>query len=209
MTPSVNVKSYGELPYNEREILRYAGCRGEDAQSVSLMRSCIEEARGVLTYKVCCCQVPVKVSDDGCDFGSFTVSSKDLAKNLSGCCRAVVFAATVGFGIDRLISKYTRLSPSRALMLQALGAERIEALCDAFCGEFEERGYAVRPRFSPGYGDAALSVQSDIFSLIDPPRKIGLCLGGNLLMSPTKSVTAFMGILKSDRSSACTAGGNV
>ena len=83
-------------------------------------------------------------------------------------------------------------------MMQAIGAERIEALCDAFCDDMEkEMGVSLRPRFSPGYGDLPLSVQKDIISLLEAPKRIGLSLNDSLLMSPTKSVTAFAGISNS------------
>ena len=51
-----------------------------------------------------------------------------------------------------------------------------------------------RPRFSPGYGDLPLEVQRTLFSLLEPMRHIGLSLTDSLLMSPTKSVTAFVGL---------------
>ena len=92
--------------------------------------------------------------------------------------------------LDRLIAKYSHLSPSRAVMLQAFGAERIEALCEAVCAD----GGAVTARFSPGYGDLPLNLQGDLFQILDCPRKIGLTLNQSLLMSPSKSVTALMGI---------------
>ena len=80
-------------------------------------------------------------------------------------------------------------------MMQAVGAERVEALCDAFCEQFRrENGVGLRPRFSPGYGDLPLAAQRELFALLDCPRKIGLTLNESLLMSPTKSVTAFAGI---------------
>ena len=106
----------------------------------------------------------------------------------------MIFAATVGFEIDRLIMKYTRLSPSHALMLSALGAERIEALCVAFCEDIKKRHGVCRPRFSAGYGDLSIEVQREIFNLLTPQAKIGLTLTDSMLMSPTKSVTAFIGI---------------
>jgi len=37
-------------------------------------------------------------------------------------------------------------------------------------------------------------MQRDIFAVLDCPRKIGLSLNGSLLMSPSKSVTAIIGI---------------
>ena len=74
--------------------------------------------------------------------------------------------------------------------MQALGAERVEALCDAFCAEFE----GAKMRFSPGYGDLPLDTQRALFALLDCPRKLGLTLNESLLMSPSKSVTAIMGL---------------
>ncbi|NLB15389.1 MAG: Vitamin B12 dependent methionine synthase activation subunit, partial [Clostridiales bacterium] len=131
------------------------------------------------------------------NFGAFSVQSADLAKNLYGCESVLLFAATVGVGIDRLISKYSRISPARSVIIDALGAERIEALCDALCEDFAlENKAKLKPRFSPGYDDLPLEAQKDVFAVLDCPRKIGLSLNDSLLMSPTKSVTAFAGIVR-------------
>ena len=59
-------------------------------------------------------------------------------------------------------------------------------------------GVFLKPRFSPGYGDLPLSMQTDIFRVLDCPRKVGLTLNNSLLMSPSKSVTAIMGIHKTE-----------
>ena len=188
-------KSYPSPDFCEKEILRYAGCKASDDATLTLMHSCIEEAKGVLCYEVCYGILPVRVQDDLCNFGCFSLSSKNLAKNLSQSSRVILFAATVGIGIDRLINKYGKLSPSRALMMQAIGAERIEALCDAFCKDTSTAlNVCLAPRFSPGYGDLPLSAQKDIFSVIDASRQIGVYLTDSMLMSPSKSVTAFAGI---------------
>ena len=56
-----------------------------------------------------------------------------------------------------------------------------------------DSGLAVRPRFSPGYGDLPLALQREVFAALDCPRRIGLTLSDSLLMSPTKSVTALIG----------------
>ena len=191
----LHTKIYDAPPVRKKEILRYAGCAESDDATAALMEDCLTEATGVLTYKVCWRKLSVDVRDEVCEFGTFSVSSRQLAHNLAGCTRVILFAVTVGVGIDRLIAKYSRIAPSRALMMQAIGAERIEALCDAFCAEMEtETGFSLRPRFSPGYGDLPLEVQSEIITLLDTPRQIGLSLNDSLLMSPTKSVTAFAGI---------------
>ena len=64
---------------------------------------------------------------------------KALSKNLSGCKTAVIFAATVGLMPDRLISRYGVSSPAKALVFDAIGAERIESLCDHFCEDLKEK----------------------------------------------------------------------
>ena len=49
------------------------------------------------------------------DLGFTVTHSRDLQKNLKGCCRIILFGATVGLELDRLIARYGRLSPSKAL----------------------------------------------------------------------------------------------
>lgn len=134
-----------------------------------------------------------------CDFGCFSVRSEQLAKNLQGCSKVLLLAATAGVGIDRLTEKYGRIAPSKALMFQAIGAELVEAVCDVFSKEYEtEHNCILRPRFSPGYGDLPLETQKDIFAVLECAKKIGLTLNDSLLMSPSKSVTAFAGIGEED-----------
>ena len=188
-------KTYPAPPFCEKEILRYAGCKSTDNETHKLLADCINEAQDKLTYKVCYRELPVTVKGDICDFGTFKAQSQSLSKNLENCDRVILFGATVGVGIDRLIAKYGRISPARALMLQAIGAERIEALCDAFCEDIQNTlGIGLKPRFSPGYGDLPLDTQKDIFALLDCSKRIGLTLNSSLLMSPSKSVTAVIGL---------------
>lgn len=188
------IKTYPAPPFCEREILRYAGCKTADGEILALLSSCLDEVKDKLVYKVCYREFSLQITDGVCDFGAFTLRSNRLAQNLRGCETALVFAATVGVEIDRLIAKYGKLSPAKALFFQAIGAERIEALCNAFCAEAEgERKTKAKPRFSPGYGDLPLETQKTLFAALDCAKKIGVCLNESMLMSPSKSVTAIIG----------------
>lgn len=187
-------KAYSALPYNEKEILRYAGCKDADDAVRALLGACRAEAEGKLSYKVCYLPLHVTVEDDLCDFGVLSVRSADLARNLRGCTEAAVFAATVGVGAERLIAKYSAHSPAKALLFDAIGTERIETLCDRFCADLQaEKPMHARPRFSPGYGDLPLSFQKEIFSVLQCEKHIGLTVTESLMMSPSKSVTAIVG----------------
>lgn len=179
---------------NTKEILRYArSVPGEEGMD-ALLHECLNELLPLLSYRICYKILPIKREGEELYIGEIKPDSS-LARNALGDCkRAVVFAATVGLSPDRLIRRYSTASPAKALLVQAIGAERVESLCDEFVRYLKEEGYLLRPRISPGYGDLPLTLQREIFSILEC-SKIGLTLGDNLLMTPSKSVTAFIGVL--------------
>lgn len=189
------IKTYTAPAICQKEILRYAGCKAVDCETQKLLENCLNEAKDKFVYKVCYCNLPVNVNTDICDFGAIKVRSAKLAKNLEGCESVIILGATVGVEIDRLIAKYSRISPAKALMFQAIGTERIESLCDTFCEDIKNSlNTNLKPRFSAGYGDLPLDTQKEIFSVLNCSKHIGLTLNDSLIMSPSKSVTAFAGI---------------
>lgn len=199
------VKKYDEadkaLVVNEREVLRYAGYLGlpetMDETLRAVFAQVVEELKGAFSYQVCYRRMEV-TWEDGMPLFPLQTQSKDLARCLNGSSEVILFAATVGLEIDRHIAKHQRFSPTKALLMQAYGAERVETLCNAFCGEIkrqaEAEGLQCTARFSPGYGDLPLEAQRDVFRLLDCNRKIGISLNESLLMTPSKSVTALFGM---------------
>ncbi len=194
----IEKKTYQGLPYNKKEILRYSGVKNSAPDIEKLMEECIEEAEKILTYQVCFCELPVRVFRERIMISDVVIDSKNLSDVLASCDSAILFGATVGVGPDRLISKYGKLSPAKAFMFQAIGAERIETLCNAFCEEknqeVKKEGKSLCPRFSPGYGDLDLTLQKDLFRILSLSKNIGLTLNESMLMSPSKSVTAIVGV---------------
>ena len=198
MTARPIIKSFTPPSVSRREVLRYMRCKEHTATIGALIDRSLNICLSSLRYDTVYFITPISISSDEIDMGFCKTQSHDLARCLDGCSQAVVLAATVGLDIDRLISRYSRLEPSVAVCLDAIGAERIEALCDVFCDELSteltRNGYSLRPRFSPGYGDLPLELQRDIFKALDCPKVIGLALSESLLMTPSKSVTAIIGI---------------
>ena len=69
--------------------------------------------------------------------------------------------------------KYGKLSPTKALFFQAIGATMIETLCDEFSQEIKsELSVNLKPRFSPGFGDLELTCQKDIFKILNCSKNI-------------------------------------
>lgn len=195
----MNHKMILEAPeWNRNEIARYARAKSDDPRISALIDTCIIEAEPLLDYRVSYTTDGIVRTKDYLSFCGIRTSSTTIKKAVNGCGKVTLFAATIGAPFDRLIARYGRLEPSKALIFQAIGAERIESLCDAFCDKMNTDlnafGKSLRPRVSPGYGDIPLEMQRQIFRVLDCERKIGLTLNESLLMSPSKSVTAIVGI---------------
>ena len=146
--------------------------------------------------KLCAVYDVYSVHIDGAivNLGFVSTKSNDLAKNLSGCDKVAVFACTVGAEVDRLIAKYKQIAPSRSLIFQALGSALAERWADEINNIITTEYGATAPRFSCGYGDLGIDVQRDIFNSLYLEKNLGITLGESYFMTPTKSITAFVGI---------------
>ena len=98
---------------------------------------------------------------------------------------------------DALLRRVSVMSGADALVLQAVGTAAVEEWMD--CVENEIRaelapGETLVRRYSPGYGDFPLAAQRQLLGLLDAPRTVGVSLTDTLLMAPSKSVSAVIGV---------------
>lgn len=196
----VLIKRYGGAPVNLREIYRYAGGSAEHADLCKAVEDCLLELADALSFSVCYRELEIKRQDGVLDLGFAKTDSKNLSDLLLECERILLFAATIGPMPDRMLLKYGRVSPLKALVTDAVGSERVESLCELFvkerAQEYQKEGCFLTPRFSPGYGDLPLTLQKEIFLALEPEKHLGLTLSERMLMWPCKSVTALAGIGK-------------
>ena len=181
---------------DRREALRYLGytpSTGDISGVIPLLDELEERVLAVQDLKAVYGIFGIK-RGDMLDLGFAKIDSRDLGRYLSGCNRLALFAATAGAGIDRLIAKYNRISPARAAVTQALGAALVEEWCNTVHAQLTAQYGAITVRFSCGYGDLPLTLQRDIFAALDVTKKIGVTLSDDCFMTPTKSVTAIVGI---------------
>ncbi len=183
-----------ELPFDRSEILRYAALPEAEAASVAgPLEACLRETGGRIRCRGVWRVYPVRETGDALDLGFATTESRSLRSVLAGCGEIGLFAMTAGLEMDRLIARAGVQSPVRGLLMHAIGAERVESACDAFCGQLGALvpGRTCRGRFSPGYGDLPLTMQRQVFAALRCERNLGMQLGQEtLLMTPSKSVTA-------------------
>lgn len=201
---SVVIKQFTAIPQAlpAKEVARYMGMRGDnlDCEISSRIEQLWPRFRKEISCRACWLEVPVSISENIIDMGIVTVKSDALAINLKNCDKAILFAATIGSGADRLCRAASVNTPSNALIYDAMGSTAIEWFCDALCESLSHEfpAYTQRPRFSPGYGDLSLALQEDLLRVLDARRIIGLTLSDSLLMIPQKSVTAIVGLKKSN-----------
>ena len=188
----------------QKEIERYLGYRGftPDDSIRAIMDETVAEMTSVMTphstHKIFDIE---DLTSDTISFADLTIRSEGLARNLAGCDKVVMAAFTIGIGVDRLIRRYERSDMMRAAILQAAGAAAVEEYCDMVNEQIRQyagaTGHNLKPRFSPGYGDLALDLQRDFERILQMNRTCGISLTDSLLMIPSKSVTAFIGMYPS------------
>lgn len=186
---------------SRREICRYLGYRGNepDPAAKALTEDCIGELAARLSPRFFAREYPYSVTEEGeLDLTCFRVRSESLGKNLRGCRSVILFGATLGAGVDLLLRRYSALQMSRAVVMQAAAAAMIESYCnlenDRLSGEYRKKGLYLRPRFSPGYGDFPLEAQKEFAKALELEKRTGIALTDSLLMVPSKSVTAVIGV---------------
>jgi len=198
----------------QEEVLRYLGCQGAEADErvvlqIKLMaEEAASEANAKNVFGIWDCQTGPDTVTLGADRLSGTgrpsceiiIKSRDLARHLHGCSRAVLFAATLGTGADTLLRRYSALDMEKALIAQAVCTAMIERYCDTVVCEAAQSplldGLHPTARFSPGYGDFDISWQKDMLTLLDCEKQIALSLTDGYMLVPSKSVTAIAGFSK-------------
>lgn len=182
---------------NFSETLRYLGYAKKsvvESGVEELLNSCADEVLAAQNLRACYSVFDIYAEGEKLNLGFAQVESRSLAINLSGCKKIVLFACTAGVGIDRLIAKYSRISPAKAAVIQAAGAALVEDWCEEICALIKREYGETKPRFSCGYGDLPLTLQRHIFAALSVEKHLGITLSDDCFMTPTKSVTAIVGI---------------
>ncbi|MBQ9901593.1 MAG: Vitamin B12 dependent methionine synthase activation subunit [Clostridia bacterium] len=198
-----------------REVLRYSGVRSFkdcDEKIISDAVRAAEQAGEASLPKSVSRECSLSVSGNVCVIDGLEIVSRSLAEHLAGCERALLFAATLGSGVDMLIGRYSAVRMSYAVLLQGAAAALIELYCDIECAALESRylaeGCFLLPRFSPGYGDFPLECQQTLTGHLNAYKYAGIAVSDGGQMTPMKSVSAVIGLSREGKSrrGSCASG---
>ena len=178
---------------NRKEAVRYLG--GSGIQLNYRMDCLMDECEKVILQKASPKFLYI-IKDLPCDE---IMHGKDINNHLENCEKAIVMCATLGAEIDKVIRISQISDMAKAVVLDRFASVAIEQVCCKVDELLAEKypDYYMTFRFSPGYGDYPIELQKDFLKMLDAPRKIGLTVNDNYLLTPAKSVTAVAGLSKS------------
>ena len=121
------------MDINVREVLRYLGYGRNQADEavMGMVSDCIDKVRQTANPKSVYRRFPLNITDDNyIEAAGIRVKSNSLAKNLKDCSEVILFAATLGTDVDRMLNRYLKLDITRAAVFQAVAAGAIEGYCN-------------------------------------------------------------------------------
>lgn len=187
------------LNYDLNEVLRYLGYRGKsaDEKTLAMIENSYRELLKTIQPKYIFREFDFLKTDSSVVIDETEFKSKKLLSHLKNSDKIVLFGATLGSGADIAVRKFSVKNTAMGAVAQAVAASLTENLCDIGCEEISESiGGTFRPRFSPGFADLDLSSQIDFFKLLPMTKLLGVTLSQGCMMTPSKTVTAFIGVRK-------------
>ena len=194
------------LPFPMKEIYRRIGMpehKVAEHEGVSeMLEKALEIAEPLIQPRAIYRFLPIQtISDNTVRFINvpFTIGSRQVAKLLGSCSNAVVFMSTIGKALEQQSHEmFQEGDVTLAFLLDAIASETADAAADFLHRRIipslvKEQGYQVTARFSPGYGDWPITVQSDVLQICEGGR-IDISVTESSLMIPRKSVSAVFGL---------------
>ena len=192
------------ISINKEEVLRYLGHKGQivDENIMNTIDECIKEVKEIITPRVIYEYKDIKIIDEGVEIlgTNLRLTGNDIKNHLSNSKKSILMAVTIGNEIERKTRLYENTNLTKALILDSCATTAVEEVCDIIEEEVRKKAendnMDITFRYSPGYGDLPLDLQSSFLRVLDAQKKIGLTVSENNILFPRKSVTAIIGIVE-------------
>ena len=199
---------YEVTSVDRAEVLRYLGYSGQpmtaelDARVDGVVARCLEVARPAGVWRVFEVAGREPTADGRASVQlagtSLELVGESMREHMAGACAVAVMAVTAGMPVEQELRRLSLTDPVEQCIFDAAGTTTVERAADAceasVVAAAHEAGLYTNFRFSPGYGDMPLQTQPVLLAALDAQRKLGITLSKSLLMTPTKSVTAVIGL---------------
>lgn len=129
------------------------------------------------------------------------IKGEKIQTYLNSAKKIIVLAVTIGEEIEQMVTQYfSEGNYAYSVLLDAAATTAVESAADqmekTFLPTMRAKGYQMKPRFSPGYGDWNLDVQPELLRLSNASA-IGIHITESLMLLPRKSITAIIALTES------------
>lgn len=214
------IEKYEIRSIDRSEVLRYLGYSGQamtpelDARIDGQMERCLAVSRPAGAWRVFEVAGSGELSDGRpvvrLAQTSLELVGESMREHMAGAVAVGVMAVTIGMGVEQELRRLALTDHVAQIIFDAAATTAVERAADAceasLVAAAYERGLHTNFRFSPGYGDMPLSTQPVLLDALDARRRLGISLSKTLLMTPTKSVTAVVGMFKEPQATGHEAG---
>lgn len=183
------------------DALQYAGCKGApDEKMLADYDRLYELAARSARFRIVERQAQIVLNPDGKTFEVPALNlslSGNLAQDmLSDSAAVLVLGCTLGMAFEQQLNRLQVLSMADAVLFDAIGSAMLEDELDQWQKARRKQIFPMHmtDRFSCGYGDLPLALQSDIAKALNLSQTIGVYVQPSLMMVPSKSVTALIGL---------------
>lgn len=184
----------------QTEALRYLGYgeKSPDDNIQKIINSAEKELLGVIQPRHLYQSFVIKGVENGVTLENtnLILTGKDIKNHLTGCKKVVLLCATISSGVDKLIRVSQLSDMTKTVIIDSLASVAIEQVCNLVEEEIREKFLEFNQtwRYSPGYGDFPIEIQKDFLDVLNAPKRIGLMATESSMLTPTKSVTAVIGL---------------
>ena len=205
------------ISIDREEVLRYLEYKGQDIDNnlVEIIEECRNIAKDRINPKYTFRVYSIKQKYKGIielEGTNLILESNDLYEILKDCNECILMAATLGINIEKDIKKYSCTELTKGIIIDSCATTAIEEVCDKVQNEIEnnilKNGQYLTFRYSPGYGDLSIEKNTEILTILNGQKEIGLTITNSGIMIPRKSVIAIIGItdkkVEQDKTSCST-----
>ena len=133
------------------------------------------------------------------EHSNFVIDSAQVTKLLRNSEAVLLFMATIGLKLEEEVrSLFSQDESVKGFLLDAMGSELADEVANELHhniipSRIKDLNYVITPRFSPGYGDWPVTVQSEFLEVCHG-HEIGISVTESSLLIPQKSVSAVFGL---------------
>ena len=188
------------LPLDPSECKRYAGLSSQaEFPNVLIEKACLEAQTLIAPQGVWEIYPYDNKHNKILAEQPLTLTGNNIIRHLQAAEKIAVLAVTIGVYLETEVTRHFETGDyTLGLLLDAAGTTAVEANADSLSAIIAQKaapkGFSPLSRFSPGYGDWAVTSQPDILRLAGAAQ-IGIHTTPTFMLLPRKSVTAVIGLV--------------